>query len=60
MKVRAMFRRIRRAARWGLGLWLVLAAGCATLPEDNGESELPWSKPQPWEGVVPMPGLETR
>lgn len=56
-----MFRRFRRAARgWGFALGLALLAGCATLPEDEGESELPWSKPQPWEGVIPLPGLENR
>ncbi len=28
----------------------------AALAEDFSESDLPWSRPQPWEGVVPLPG----
>lgn len=45
-------------------LWLAFAvlllSGCAALRNDDRESELPWSKPQPWEGVIPMPGFENR
>lgn len=38
----------------------LLLSGCASLRNDDRESELPWSKPQPWEGVIPLPGFENR
>lgn len=55
-----MFRSFTTGVRGLLLLLLLLAAGCATVPDDERESELPWSKPQPWEGVIPMPGFEGR
>jgi len=32
---------------------LALISGCAS----TTESEQPWNTPQPWEGVITMPGL---
>ena len=55
-----MSRLLRPGARWLVLLLLGLAAGCATVPDDDRESELPWSKPQSWEGVIPMPGFDGR
>lgn len=42
-----------------LGLCLMgmlLAAGCATTPED-ADSDLPWNTPQPWEAAPTLPGF---
>ncbi|MDZ4197694.1 MAG: hypothetical protein U1E27_00250 [Kiritimatiellia bacterium] len=52
----------------GLALWKAafllgilamacLAGGCATTQE---YSDQPWNQPQPWEGVIPFPGMEGR
>ncbi len=39
----------------GMVAWL---GGCATTPEDERQSDIPWNTPQSWEGVVPMPGFQ--
>jgi hypothetical protein len=36
-----------------LTLCAVWASGCAT----TGESDIPWNEPQPWEGMMSVPGL---
>ena len=33
---------------------LAVISGCAST---DAESEQPWNTPQPWEGVITMPGL---
>lgn len=38
-----------------LMLLALLAAGCATAPDD--ESEIPWNQPQAWEGSPALPGM---
>ena len=40
------------AALAGLLLGALLAAGCATT---EGDGDMPWSTPEPWEGTVPLP-----
>ncbi len=58
-----MFVRRRSLKRGAAVVWfllLALAAGCATVRDDDRQSDLPWSEPKPWEGVIPMPGFDNR
>ncbi len=34
----------------------VLCVGCATT-DDDGNSDIPWNAPQPWEGSPMIPGM---
>lgn len=52
--------RRQRVVLLSLVFVVLLLSGCASLRNDDRESELPWSKPQLWEGVIPMPGFENR